>query len=81
MDFKLIWTNRALSDLAAIIRYYREEEKSTEAALKVGSAIVEPVEVLRTFPAETPKAPTPTAGTSAAAEQPRVPASGVSSHL
>jgi plasmid stabilization system protein ParE len=57
MDFKLIWTNRALSDLAAIVRYYREEEKSAEAALKVGSAIVEHVEVLRTFPDIGPRYP------------------------
>lgn len=50
MDFKLIWTTRALSDLEAIVRYYREEEKSVQAASKVGSAMVEHVEVLRTFP-------------------------------
>lgn len=57
MDFKLIWTNRALGDLEAIVRYYREEEQSGEAALKVGSAIVEHVEVLRTFPDIGPRYP------------------------
>lgn len=50
MDFKLIWTERALSDLAEVVRHYREGEKSIEAAKKVGSAIIERVEVLRTFP-------------------------------
>jgi plasmid stabilization system protein ParE len=57
MDFKLIWTKRALDDLAAIVRYYCEEEKSVEAALKVGSAIVEHVEVLRAFPDIGPRYP------------------------
>jgi plasmid stabilization system protein ParE len=57
MDFKLIWTHRALSDLAEIVRYYREERKSVEAALKVGSAIIEHVEVLCTFPDIGPRYP------------------------
>ena len=34
MDCKLIWTDRALSDLAEIVRHYREDEKSLEAAQK-----------------------------------------------
>lgn len=50
MDFKLIWTDRALDDLAEIVRHYREDERSVEAARKVGSAIVERVEVLQSFP-------------------------------
>ena len=30
MDFKLIWIDRALSDLAEVVRHYREDEKSVE---------------------------------------------------
>ena len=33
MDFKLIWTERALSDLAEVIRHYREDEISEKAEL------------------------------------------------
>jgi plasmid stabilization system protein ParE len=50
MGFQLIWTDRALADLVQIVRYYRLEEKSPEAALRVGTEIVERVEVLRSFP-------------------------------
>ena len=50
MDFKLIWTNRAISDLAEIVRYYVEVEQSREAARKVGTSILDRVELLRTFP-------------------------------
>ena len=50
MDFKLIWTERAISDLAEVVRYYRDEAKSVEAARKIGSAIIDRIEVLRTFP-------------------------------
>jgi plasmid stabilization system protein ParE len=57
MDFKLIWTQRALSDLSEVVRHYREDEKSVEAAAKVGSAIVERVEVLQTFPDIGPRYP------------------------
>jgi plasmid stabilization system protein ParE len=57
MDFKLNWTERALADLAEIIRYYREEENSVEAALKVGSAIMDRVEVLQSFPDIGPRFP------------------------
>jgi len=55
MDFKLIWTERALCDLSDVVRHYREDEKSVEAASKVGSAIVERVEVLQTFGCEIKK--------------------------
>jgi plasmid stabilization system protein ParE len=50
MDFKLIWTEAALSDLEQIARYYREDQKSVDAALRVGSEIIERIEVLKTFP-------------------------------
>ena len=50
MDFKLIWTERAISDLTEIVRYYREELKTPDGARKVGTAIIEHVEVLRAFP-------------------------------
>ena len=50
MDFKLSWTELAVADLAEIIRYYREDEKSVEAASKIGAAIIDRVEVLQTFP-------------------------------
>jgi len=57
MDFKLIWTERALSDLAEVVRHFREDEKSIEAARKVGSAIIEQVEVLQTLPDIGPRYP------------------------
>jgi len=57
MDFKLSWTDRAIADLAEIIRHYREDEKSVEAAKKDGSAIIERIEVLQTFPDIGPRYP------------------------
>ena len=36
--------------MAEIVRHYREDEHSVEAARKVGSAIIDRVEVLQTFP-------------------------------
>ena len=57
MDFKLIWTERALADLAEIIRHYREDEHSPEAAKKVGAAIIERIEVLQSFPDIGPRSP------------------------
>ena len=50
MDFGLIWTERALSDLREIVRYYREDQKSAEVALRVGRGIIERAEVLKLFP-------------------------------
>lgn len=50
MEFKLIWTQRAIGDLSEIVRHYREDEKSIDAAGKVGTAIIDRVEVLQTFP-------------------------------
>lgn len=50
MDFELIWTESALLDLEQIVRYYREEQKSSEAALRVGTEILERVELLKSFP-------------------------------
>jgi plasmid stabilization system protein ParE len=57
MDFKLSWTERAVADLAEIVRYYRDDEKSVEAAKKVGTAIIDRVEVLQTFPDIGPRYP------------------------
>ena len=57
MDFKLIWTEKALSDLEEIVRHYREDEKSEAAARKVGLAIVERIEILRAFPDIGPRYP------------------------
>ena len=57
MDLKLIWTARALADLAEIVRHYREDEKSVEAARKVSAAILDRVEVLQTFPDIGPRYP------------------------
>ena len=50
MDFKLIWTEIALFDLEQIVRYYRDEQKSGYAARRVGTEIVQRVEVLKSFP-------------------------------
>jgi plasmid stabilization system protein ParE len=57
MDLKLIWTERALADLTEIVRHYQEDEKSMEAARKVGLAILERVEILQTFPDVGPRYP------------------------
>ena len=46
-----------MADLAEIIRYYREDEKSVEAASKIGAAIIDRVEVLQTFPDIGPRYP------------------------
>jgi plasmid stabilization system protein ParE len=45
MDFQLIWTENAITDLRGIVAYYVHEEKSAASALKVGNAIVERVEI------------------------------------
>jgi plasmid stabilization system protein ParE len=58
MDFKLSWTERAVADLEEIVRYYQEVERSAEAAGKVGTAIIDRVEVLQTFPDIGPRYPT-----------------------
>ena len=50
MDFELIWTNRASSDLEDIVKYYKIERSSESVAVKVGGAIIERVEILRSFP-------------------------------
>jgi plasmid stabilization system protein ParE len=57
MDFKLVWTDRAVSDLAEVVRHSREDEKSVEAARKVSSAIIERIEVLQAFPDIGPRYP------------------------
>ena len=50
MDFELVWTNRASSDLEAIVTYYKIERGSESVAFKVGDAIIGRVEILRAFP-------------------------------
>jgi plasmid stabilization system protein ParE len=57
MDFKLSWTDRALEDLAGVVRHYRDDEHSPEAAKKVGTAIVERVEIIQSFPDIGPRYP------------------------
>jgi plasmid stabilization system protein ParE len=57
MDFQLIWTDNAIADLRGVVAYYVHEEKSAESALKVGNAIVERVEILRSFPDIGPRYP------------------------
>src|SRR5258707_388636 len=57
MDFKLSWTDRALADLAEVVRHYREDEKSVEAARKVGFAIIDRIEILQSFPDIGPRYP------------------------
>ena len=50
MDFELIWTHRASADLEDIVKYYKVEKGSESAALRVGGAIIDRVEILRSFP-------------------------------
>ena len=50
MDFRLIWTDSAITDLRGLVAYYVREEKSPDAALKVGNAIIDRVEILKSFP-------------------------------
>jgi plasmid stabilization system protein ParE len=50
MDFSLIWTEQALGDLEAVVRYYRDEKNSIETAARVGSEFIERVEILKSFP-------------------------------
>ena len=57
MDFKLSWTDRALADLEELVRHYREDEGSVEAAKKVGTAIMDRVEILQSFPDIGPRYP------------------------
>ena len=50
MDFALIWTEKALSDLEEAIRFYREDQRSLDAARRVGTEIIEPLKFLSRFP-------------------------------
>jgi plasmid stabilization system protein ParE len=59
VDFKLIWTDRALEDLRAIVVHYQRDESCPEAAAKVGNAILERVEILQSFPDIGPRYPRP----------------------
>ncbi len=49
MDFKLIWTESALDDLGAIVRYI-SSESSAEIGKKIGFGIYDRVQILQTFP-------------------------------
>jgi toxin ParE1/3/4 len=48
MDWKIVWTEPALSDLADIVRFIAPEDR--EAAERVGNRIVDHVTILQTFP-------------------------------
>ena len=50
MDFKLVWTEKALSDLEKAVIFYRDVQKSSKAAARIASGIIERVEVLKSFP-------------------------------
>lgn len=50
MDFALIWTEQALSDLERAVRYYRDELGKVDVAVQVGTEILERVEILKAFP-------------------------------
>ena|SRR5688572_29788174 len=48
MDFRLIWTEGASSDLRSIIEYIRRD--SPQAADRFGEELVKQTELLRSFP-------------------------------
>lgn len=48
MDWKIDWTEPALSDLADIVRFIAREDK--DAAERVGNRVVDHVAILQTFP-------------------------------
>jgi plasmid stabilization system protein ParE len=50
MDFELVWAHRASADLEDIVKFYKIEQQSESVAVKVGSAIIDRVEILRSFP-------------------------------
>ena len=48
MDYRLLFTQRALSDLAEIIGYIAEDDD--ESAFRFGGALLDHVDLLRRFP-------------------------------
>ena len=48
MDFQVVWSNPALADLQEIVTYIARDDPI--AAERVGTAILDHVETLRTFP-------------------------------
>lgn len=48
MDGKVIWTDRAITDLQSVVAYVATRDR--EAARKIGYAIVERVQILEQFP-------------------------------
>lgn len=50
MDFKIIWTEKSLSDLEAIVRYVSRISKSPEIAKNLGFGLYQKVQILSTHP-------------------------------
>jgi toxin ParE1/3/4 len=48
MDFEIVWTEPASTDLEEIVKYIMED--SPQGAERVANAILEKVETLKTFP-------------------------------
>ncbi len=48
MDFKVVWTDPAIADLEAIVRFIAAA--NPEASFQIGTEILRHVEVLSTFP-------------------------------
>lgn len=48
MDFRLLFTQRALKDLAEIIGYFAEDD--AEAAGRFGNSLLDHIELLKNFP-------------------------------
>ena len=48
MDYQLLYTQRALSDLAAIIGYIAEDD--AQAALRFGDSLLDHIDLLARFP-------------------------------
>jgi len=48
MDFKVVWTEPALSDLEDLVRFIARDDPL--AAVRIGDEIVDHVELLKSFP-------------------------------
>lgn len=55
MDFQIVWTDPALTDLQEIVAYLAQHNPG--AAERIGNDIVDHVETLRTFPFIGPRYP------------------------
>ena len=49
MDFKLIWTDSAIDDLSAIVRYV-SSQSGPEVARRIGFEIYDRAQILKRFP-------------------------------